>query len=216
MTNIRVGRFSISRTQAEDWLLDCTVAHAAALGYPAYEQYRAADWSGPLEEADLLAPALFEAAPSPAAFSWLRSRLPVLNQALESIAPNADLAESDAPLRLIAPLFEVLAAPGGQEVGPATLTKILHRKRPRFVPLWDPQIGLCYRHLSEEASPGRFASALAEGVREDLIADPQTWQALARIADRPAITPLRALGIVAWHLGAGANAVPEPRATASV
>ncbi|MCE0534732.1 DUF6308 family protein [Kineosporia rhizophila] len=199
--------------QAENWLLDHTAGGRTALGYPAYDEYRADVRSAPLDEADLLAPALLAAPPAPSDYYWLRQRLPVLNQALESIAPNARIADGSTPAGLIEPLFAVLDEAGGAEVGPATLSRILHRKRPWFIPLWDRQIGSCY--LADDAPTtgpaGGSAVRLAVAVQQDLAAAPEVWAGLAGIADRPPISPLRALAVVAAHLGGAAGGVPEPR-----
>ncbi|MCD5313446.1 DUF6308 family protein [Kineosporia babensis] len=217
MTTVRVGRFSVSQTQAENWLLDDTAMNNARCGYPAYEEYRAQQWSGPLEDADLLAPVLLESPVPPESYSWLRERLPALNRALESIAPNADIASSATPLELIAPLFDGLGEPGGEAVGMPVLAGVLHRKRPRFVPLWDARIRACYYGPDApvtpvgERSPGQFATAVAAAVRADLAVAPNLWKGLAGIADRPPITPLRALSIVARHLGDSTGVVPEQR-----
>ncbi len=203
-----MGRLSVSQTQAENWLLDDTAMSNALCGYPVYEEYRAAWWSGPLEDADLLAPALLGLHPSPEVYTRMRGRLPALNRALEAIAPNADLAGDASVLPLLARLFEALDG----EVGMTTLTAVLHRKRPRLIPLWDAGIRTCYDDTDGlRAENGAFAMAVATAMRADLAAEPQMWHSLAAIADRPPITALRALCIVARHLGEATSAVPEQR-----
>lgn len=88
------------------------------------------------------------------------------------------------------------------------LAKILHRKRPGFIPLYDAQVRGVYRDGPDAPVPtvrGRswceFLPLFAAAVREDLVREMWFWQEVANLAPGPPITPLRALDIVAWWAG---------------
>ncbi|GAB6897059.1 DUF6308 family protein [Kineosporia succinea] len=212
---LRIGRFSVSVVKAETWVRQYTAdTGRPRYAYPAYEDFRSGTRSGPLEDADLLAPVLLNAKPTLEAYYWLQSQLPALNQALERIPEDASLTDASLSPDLLEPLFGVLDGNTRWGVRMTTLSKVLHRKRPGFIPLWDGQVRACYYGTGAPVPPvqgrgsGAFAVAVATALREDLTADAETWAAVAALATEPAITPLRALDIVAWNLGAQGETVP--------
>jgi hypothetical protein len=90
----------------------------------------------------------------------------------------------------------------------SVLAKVLHRKRPRFIPLYDERVRSVYQ--DREAAPvpavrGRsweaFMPLFAAAVRDDLRRELAFYSELAGLAQDPPITPLRALDIVAWWVG---------------
>ncbi|GAA3598780.1 hypothetical protein GCM10022223_12700 [Kineosporia mesophila] len=214
VTALRIGRFSVSVAKAETWVRQYTAERTRPVyAYPAYDGYRESERTGPLEDADLLAPVLLNVRPTLESYYWLQSRLPVLNEALDRIPRDASVHDTD--LNLLEPLFAVLDDNTRWGVQMTTLAKVLHRKRPGFIPLWDNQVRACY--LGTDAplqrvpsrSRGQFAVAVATAMRDDLAAAAPAWEALATIASEPATTPLRVLDIVAWNLGKDGESVPR-------
>ena len=114
-------------------------------------------------------------------------------------------------LTLLSPLFEPLGRGDGLPgVQGTMLSMILHRKRPRFVPLYDTFIWRCYS--GGEGAPieqdparswARYIVLLAAAMRSDLRDASDFWHSLKAPADQPPITALRALDIVAGSVGRG-------------
>jgi hypothetical protein len=88
---------------------------------------------------------------------------------------------------------------------------VLHRKRPRFVPLYDEQVRTVYQHGPDAPVPPPpkgtrrawrdFVVLYAAAVQVDLRREADLWAQIAALAPGPPITPLRALDIVAWWAG---------------
>jgi hypothetical protein len=95
---------------------------------------------------------------------------------LPAIPLDADLSNaSDADLGSIGELFGILDGPGIPDVRGTILAKILHRKRPAFIPLYDENIRRCYQDGSAapitpvpDRSWGDFFTLLASEMRRDL------------------------------------------------
>lgn len=128
------------------------------------------------------------------------------NKSLSGSLATAD----DATLEAIAGLFGVLDR---NQPTPAVrltkLSKVLHLKRPGLIPLYDDHIWRAYSKLGTvrvKPVKGRswadFALAWLPEVKEDLRNGLQHWTEIAALApeDGPAVTPLRALDMVAWRL----------------
>jgi len=88
------------------------------------------------------------------------------------------------------------------------VAKVLHRKRPRFVPLYDEQVRSVYQDRPDGPVPpqhGRsweeFVVRFAAAVQDDLQRKQALWAEITQMAAGPAITPVRALDIVAWWAG---------------
>ena len=146
----------------------------------------------------------------PALESFIRSRRR-LQRILTEIPADLDL--SDADDRVLARLEAIVAglAEGDGEYGPALpdagralVTKVLHRKRPRLVPMFDKAIADRY----SRALPDRRAirgPLFARLIRDDM-ADADNRVALAAIsaslarslADDPVPSDLRLLDITVW------------------
>jgi hypothetical protein len=120
-------------------------------------------------------------------------------------------AANDQDLENLGRLYAVLdgSTPGLSGI---TLSKVLHRKRPGFIPLYDRNVRRLY--LRPGVGPARipapprggrswseFMVVLAGAMRDDLQAYLPFWRSLAARAKPVALTPLRALDIVAWKLG---------------
>lgn len=183
--------------------------------YPAYDGYPGSAGLG-LGPQDLFAPALLNVPLySLRTYYELVDALPRVNDRLRSVPAYLSLADAeDDVLNRAADVFAILDgrdAPFG--VSLTTLAKIVHRKRPQLIPLWDDHIAVCYVRAGADQDPRirpdksrswrDFVALWLPKVQEDLRGRRQAWDALARLtpAGDPSITPLRALDIVGWHLG---------------
>jgi hypothetical protein len=211
---VRVGGALIDRDKAVGWARTYLTEHQigrAVWAYPAYDTYRRGyDDPYRVDDADLLAPALLNVNRiTLPAFYALQAQRDRLQDWLLEIPREADLTDADdrdlEPLRM---LFGVLDDPGIPDVRGTILAKILHRKRPGFIPLYDEHIRWCYQDAERAPVPmrpgrpwGEFFVALAKAMRTDLQDQHDTWADIADLAPDPPITVLRALDIVGWRAG---------------
>ncbi len=213
MGSVRVGRYELSEDLASSAFDDYVSASGNdARGFPAYDGLVTSDDPARLVDGDLLAPVLLGCPISPVAFASLKSREEELGEALAKIPPDLDLVESDSSqLELLAPLFAPLGRGDGlRGVQGTMLSMVLHRKRPRFVPLYDTFIWRCYS--GGEGAPieqdparswSRYIVLLAAAMRSDLRDAADFWHSLETPAGLPPVTPLRALDVVAGSVGRG-------------
>jgi hypothetical protein len=176
---------------------------------PAYDGYPGSP-SDSVEAQDLLAVALLNVSNNPIpVYYGLESLMAPMNERLEDPAITGDLATADDDtLEAIVRLFGVLEASPTKYVRLTTLSKVLHRKRPELLPLFDDNIGYCYSECEGAPVPfedGRsradYRRAWLKEVRKDLATQYPYWEEIAAIAPGPKITPLRALDIIGWELG---------------
>jgi hypothetical protein len=223
--DVRVGGRVATLVEARAWVCGYfdrvrNETGSSPFAYPAYHELSTGDAPSELTDCDLLAPTLLSAAPSLAAFYWLRSIRPVLEEALAAIPVDLTLQQAvarNAHPYLLAGLVGVLDDGGRRGVRLTTLMKVLHRKRPLFVPLYDRYVGACYVGRSEayplRPNLGRawrdFIVALAEAMAADLDTQPAAWRRLISLAHETAsspwieaqpVSPLRVLDVVAWNL----------------
>lgn len=182
--------------------------------YPAYD--RLATGSGPnqLNDGDLLAPLVLNAGPTIEAMYSLQSVRATLELGLAAIPADLTLqtaVEQGWHAKLIGDLVGVLdpygALPGVQLT---TLTKILHRKRPLLVPLFDDNVRRCYwTPKPRDGYPmtrvrnrpdSMFFPLFAGFIAADLARENEVWGELARLAPAD-VTLLRVFDVVAWQLG---------------
>jgi hypothetical protein len=88
------------------------------------------------------------------------------------------------------------------------LAKVMHRKRPAFIPLYDRFVDYCYRGADNAPIPKNrkrgwreFLPLLGRAIIDDLVESREFFDTVAALAQGPVITPLRALDVVAWHAG---------------
>ncbi len=174
--------------------------------YPAYDRL-VTNGSPELVDGDLLAPLLIGAHLDGGRFSLLREMMP----ALEAVAdlPAVPLQDADEDhVMCVAGLFGILDEPryAGRGIRGTIVSKVLHRKRPDLVPLYDSRIFEAYTapgaiprspHLSWQ----QFMAMLCTQMRDDLRAEAAAFAELERLAaehDAP-VTPLRILDILVWR-----------------
>ncbi|MFG2560058.1 DUF6308 family protein [Streptomyces sp. NPDC048496] len=220
--DIRVGGHRIPVATAAAWISryfdeKANMDAASVMGgnpyaYPLYDRMDTGSGPDELNDGDLLAPLLVNAGPTIKAVFNLQAVRPELEAALTRVPLDLTLqsAVADGVHRpLLEPLVRILDRPGGVPgVRGTTLMKILHRKRPHFVPLYDSRVYDCYCGTSGDhpLRPDRkrtwveFFAVLAEAMVADLDSQPQQWKVIAVNAPED-VSLLRVLDVVAWNLG---------------
>ncbi|MDP9164698.1 MAG: DUF6308 family protein, partial [Actinomycetota bacterium] len=143
---MRIGGVSVNRAQALAYATRY-LTEGKGWGYPAYDAYDSARAQGPLNDADLLAPVLLNIgrAYSIPLYEGLKAAVPRLQAILDRIPLTARLATADdAELATIGEAFGCLDGDGIHGARGTVLAKILHRKRPSFIPLYDRQVHAVY------------------------------------------------------------------------
>jgi hypothetical protein len=174
--------------------------------YPAYDRL-VTNGSAELVDGDLLAPALIGVHIDSGRFSLLQEMLP----ALEAVAdlPAVPLHEADEDHVLcVAGLFGILDEPryAGRGVRGTVVSKVLHRKRPDLVPLYDSRIFEAYTApgalpRSTDRAWADFIADLCRQMRDDLQAESAAFDALERLAadEGKPVSRLRILDILVWR-----------------
>ena len=174
--------------------------------YPAYDRL-VTNGSSELVDGDLLAPALMGVHLDAGRFALLREMLP----ALEAVADLPGVALQDADddhVYCVAGLFGILDEPryAGRGIRGTVVSKILHRKRPDLVPIYDSRIFEAYTApgvlpRTSDRSWQQFMAELCMTMRADLHAEAKAFTALEELAreqDTP-VTQLRILDILVWR-----------------
>lgn len=181
--------------------------------YPAYDAYPGHPGAD-VGRADLLAVSLLHAHQRPiATYYSLEALLPILNGRLADPAMRGTFAGAEQPtLEALARLFGVLDDYKPNQVSLTKLSKVLHRKRPELIPLFDENIRVCYMRNGTipRAANGRswedFSKLLLPAIQHDLVSQMDRWLEIAALASRPAITPLSGAGrhwVAPWRGKAG-------------
>ncbi len=179
--------------------------------WPAYDTLQT-NGSAELVDGDLLAPALIGADVDRGRFLLLREMLPRLSAVADLPAVGLEDADDDQ-VAAVAELFAVLdeapyagRGPGGSPVRGTILSKVLHRKRPELVPLYDSRIFESYTapgalERAAHRSWRDFMALLCAQMRADLQAEADAFAALQAVArDAGAeLSRLRVLDILVWR-----------------
>ena len=177
--------------------------------YPGYDRL-VTNGSAELVDGDLLAPVLMGADVDAGRFALLQEMLP----ALEAVAdlPQAPLQDADDDHVLcVAGLFGILDEPryAGRGVRGTIVSKVLHRKRPELVPLYDSRIFEAYTApgaipRATDRSWQDFMELLCMQMREDLQTEQEAFVALEQLAadEGTPVTQLRILDILVWRTAA--------------
>ena len=174
--------------------------------YPAYDRL-VTNGSAELVDGDLLAPTLMGVHIDAGRFSLLREMLP----ALEAVAELPDVSLQDADddhVMCVAGLFGILDEPryAGRGVRGTIVSKVLHRKRPNLVPIYDSRIFEAYTAPGviprrTDHSWQEFMRQLCTQMRDDLQGEQAAFTELqAQATDAGAgLTQLRILDILVWR-----------------
>jgi hypothetical protein len=209
MTILTVGGAAVDFDEAKNWAWTYLRERPGRSAYPAYDAYPG--FPGDLlGHQDLLAASLLNVSNNPIPLYYgLESLMPAINERLQDPAISGELANAcSETLEAVVRLFGVLEAIPTKYVRLTTLSKVLHRKRPDLLPLFDDNIAYCYSECPSAPVPyeeGRsrrdYRLAWLRAVQSDLAAQLHYWKEIAAMAPGPKITPLRALDIVGWELG---------------
>lgn len=216
---LKVGGLTIEFDKAHAWVKRY-LQNEEGWAYPAYDSYPGSG-TPRLTEVDLLAMVLPHAYQKPvASFYTLHRLLPKLNLLLDDGKLSGPLGQAEPEtLAAVARLFSVLDDGKTPHVSLVKLSKVLHRKRPELIPLYDQNLRRVYFDLGMtprlKRDSGRnwedYVLAYASAVKEDLHSQADKWDTLASLAPNTPITPLRALDIVGWGLGELRNQPKELR-----
>jgi len=189
-----------------DELLVTYLDPAAGYAYPAYDELVTNSFPT-LVDGDLLAPSLLGAHVDLARFELLRTMLPDLSAGLAALPPTSLAETDDDGIALVAACFADLDHPrySGHGVRGTILSKVLHRKRPDLVPLYDSRIWTAYTAPGAVARSGKrswveFMTLLCAQMRADLQAESVELRRLVDVAQEhgATLTPLRLLDILVW------------------
>ncbi len=179
-------------------------------GYPAYDSFGSEGGPWRISDADFVAPVLLNAEMNSRTFYALEAIRPHLESWLVDIPLDARLVEAGpAELDRLGDLFSVLDSDDlPVNARGSILAKVMHRKRPAFIPLYDRFVDYCYRGADgapiardRKRTWRAFLPMLGQAIIDDLITGQEFFAEVAGLANGPVITPLRALDIVAWHAG---------------
>lgn len=213
MTALRVGGASVAFGEAKVRATEYLVGRPGASAYPAYDGYPGSD-ADLVAPQDLLAVALLNVSNKPLkVYYGLQGQLELLNERIASPHLKGSLRDASGTTReAIADLFDVLEEKPAENVKLTTLSKVLHRKRPDLLPLFDAKIRYCYTDCpgapvppQKKRSKRDYRLAWLEALQHDLDSQHDQWEELAALAPGPKITPLRALDIIGWELGRRKN-----------
>lgn len=212
---VTVGGASCSFAEARGYVYPYLNDHHSdtpwAWSYPAYDSYRGGS-TGEVADADLLAIALLNAGRRPLpSYYGLQKLLPKINARLSHGELKGSLETAgEKTLDAVVNLYNVVNEARTPYVKLTTVTKVLHRKRPHLLPLFDQNIRRCYVYRGNRpplaayrTSESRdFIESWVAHIRKDLVEGAEHWNELAKLApETQPITPLRALDIVGWRLG---------------
>ena len=206
---LRIGGVRIDRAQALDSARSY-LSRRDRFGYPAYDSFGSEGGPWQISDADFVAPVLLNAEMNSRTFYALEAIRPHLEHWLADIPLDARLVEAGPDeLARLGELFSVLDSddlPGNARG--SILAKVMHRKRPAFIPLYDRFVDYCYRGADDapiakdrKRSWQEFLPMLGQAIITDLTTGRVFFDEVAALATTPPITSLRALDIVAWHAG---------------
>lgn len=208
---LRVGRRTIAMDQARDWVKPYLVNEAGTYAYPFYDGFRTNDDPDVLCDGDLLAPVLLNVSMKIVSFGDLKTVSGIIEEALGQLPKDLDLTDAgDDVLPQIGACFAALDSDKKpRNVQGTTLAKILHRKRPQLLPIYDRNVWNVYvggdGPIPQENGRTweRFMTLLASAIRDDLRQSAPEWDQLTALApdEGPPVSRLRVLDIVAWNVG---------------
>lgn len=173
---------------------------------PAYDQL-VTNGSAVLVDGDLLAPNLIGTEVDRGRFLLLRELMPHL-KGIADLPPVALHDADDDVIEAVAQLFAVLdeAPYAGKGVRGTIISKVLHRKRPDLVPLYDSRIFESYTapgaiERSAHRSWRESMTLLLSQMRADLQNEEKAFTELVGVASGAGVglTRLRILDVLVWR-----------------
>jgi Family of unknown function (DUF6308) len=174
----------------------------------AFRPIAASDGAGPavFDEADLRAANRNGARISAAQIEVILGRRRAIERALRAIAPEASLAgpKTSIPWPALRRLFDAFADVKG--VGCSKMTKALHPKRPRLIPMLDSVVQgyLVDDDVGDKALFGERAVEFVRGYQRDLDRNRAAMRQLRRELGRHGhlLTEVRILDLLIWSVAA--------------
>jgi hypothetical protein len=209
MTTLTLGGLTVSYDVAERWAKEYLVDNPGRSSYPAYDSYPGS-CTDEIGKQDLLAIVLLNVSDKPVpTYYALESLIEPLNALLATPDIKGNLEDaSPATLDAVARLFSVLDKDRPKGVRMTKVSKVIARKRPGLIPVFDRFVRHCYTGCVKAPVPPvnsrsweAYSRAWLKAVQKDLVNQLPQWRALAAIAPGPEISPLRALDIIAWRAG---------------
>ena len=144
-TTVRVGARSMSTDDAFDFVRSYVGSPEEHWSYPGYDGYPGAA-SHLIGPQDLLAPQLLNAGLNLRSYYGFLAVLDEVNERLAAVPIDVPLDEAGAgDRRAVVDLCGILDDVSIPGVKLTKLSKVLHRKRPMLVPLYDERIRRCYQ-----------------------------------------------------------------------
>lgn len=215
---VRVGRIEMSAERAIELVQQYTSVGADPKArnprsYPAYDLLATGTSADELNDGDLLAPVLLNVQVSIRAMYGLQA----VRERLETALANPALAKSlqsasvDEIRSAVRPIYSII---DGQEkpldVGVTKLSKLVHRKRPRFLALHDAKVRSCYFGkgaripFDNDRSWADYMVALHVEVAKDIREQPELFAEIrGSLPQVRSLTDVRLLDIIAWSVGSG-------------
>ncbi len=206
---VRIGGVAVDRELALE-SARTYLSRRDRFGYPAYDSFGSEGGPWLVSDADFVAPVLLNAEMNSRTFYALEGIRPHLENWLVKIPLDARLVEAGpSELALLGELFSVLDSDDlPVDARGSILAKVMHRKRPAFIPLYDRFVDYCYRGVDcapvakdRKRTWREFLPLLGQAIIDDLTSEQEFFEEVAGLTDGPVITTLRALDIVAWHAG---------------
>ncbi len=215
VTDIRVGARWVDYDTAHGWVMeyfdaDKNLAARRPFAYPAYDHLQTGTEPDKLNDGDLLAPGMLNAPINVAGLYTLQRIRPRLEAALQGTPTTVILsaAVDDGSLRSrMKSFFGVLDEQKPPHIGLTTLTKVLHRKRPKFVPIHDKFVKTCYLgdqgfpvHTTSDRTWADYFADFAAAIDGDIRAQTDALERL-REESGALVSLLRILDVIAWNAG---------------
>lgn len=224
---LRVGRHRVEVAAAEAAVIEYLHSDTATYAWPHYDLLDTGAGPDSLCDGDLLAPVLLNVPMTIRGFAGLKERRSEIESRLSDVASGVDLVDAtDADIAAVGALFGVLDEAAIPDVSGTTFSKVLHRKRPLLVPLHDSKVRDAYVlgdgapvTRASNRSWAEYMTLIASAMRDDLRLGGHTWTTLGGPRRPSALTPLRALDIIAWKPPqpfASTNTAPEADAVGTI
>lgn len=154
MTTLTVGGLNVPYDLAERWAREYLVENPGRSGYPAYDSYPGS-CTDEIGRQDLLAIVLLNVSDKPVpTYYALESLIEPLNALLASPDIKGTLEDaSGATLDAVARLFSVLDKDGPKGVLMTKVSKVIARKRPGLIPVFDRFVRHCYTGCANAPVP---------------------------------------------------------------
>jgi hypothetical protein len=195
---VSVGYLEISKRDAVGYVERYRSGRVAPGVHDGYDAYSTTNEFDRLVDGDLLAPTLLGVPVDSPTFVNLKKVRQRLEVALAAIPGRVALADA-SDLHAIGRPFAVIDERLVKGARGTTLSKILHRKRPGLIPIYDQYVWAIYRSRTgsdRSRTWATFMTTLAAEMREDLRSARELWEQW-----EPETSALRALDMVVWQLG---------------